>query len=281
MGFEPISNQSTDGASDHLSRLSTGIIGSLVLSRAREEVVHRVRYACEKRPEIISGLAVDGSSSEFVFKELLHSFVNRCLSDHLFIDQGYQISYEIREILPSQIDILTDQLPQVYDKKNGEKRFLFSFLIICSLRDKSGRSVTFEDVGTGISCVLPVVAALDSRSSFIQQPELHLHPALQSAAGDICIEAIKKHEQSFHIIETHSEYLLLRCLRRIRETTSGRILENDLISLSSNDISVLYFDPQDDGSTKVKRLRVSSQGEFIDRWPRGFFEERGKDLFDE
>jgi hypothetical protein len=31
----------------------------------------------------------------------------------------------------------------------------------------------------------------------------------------------------------------------------------------------------------VKQLRVSTQGDFIDRWPRGFFDERAKDIFDE
>jgi predicted ATPase len=82
------------------------------------------------------------------------------------------------------------------------------------------------------------------------------------------------------MIETHSEYLLLRCLRRIRETTLGKQLPNSPLSLSKEDVSVLYFDPQPDGTTTVKQLRVSTQGDFIDRWPRGFFDERAKDIFD-
>jgi len=36
-----------------------------------------------------------------------------------------------------------------------------------------------------------------------------------------------------------------------------------------------------DGGTSVKHLRVDSDGEFIDRWPRGFFAERAAELFDE
>lgn len=53
------------------------------------------------------------------------------------------------------------------------------------------------------------------------------------------------------------------------------------LQLKAEDVSVLYFDPSPDGTTKVKRLRISDDGEFIDRWPRGFFTEREQDLFDE
>jgi hypothetical protein len=281
LGFHPRTRYFFDGATKHLLRLTSEIIGSLILSRTKDEVDRRVRNAYKKRPDLISDSLIENINTEPKGKESLHSFVNRCLSDHLFIDQGYQISYEIFEILPSEADILTNQIPQIRDKIFGGKTYSYSFLTVCSLNDKLGRGVTFQDVGTGISCVLPVVVALNSWSSFVQQPELHLHPALQSAVGDIYIEATKSYERPFHLIETHSEYVLLRCLRRIRETTNGKKLENDLLAFTPEDISVLYFDPQEDGSTKVKRLRVSSQGEFLDRWPRGFFEERGRDLFDE
>ena len=44
---------------------------------------------------------------------------------------------------------------------------------------------------------------------------------------------------------------------------------------------VLYFQPKGDGTTSVKRLRVGPDGQLIDRWPGGFFEERYKDIFDE
>ncbi len=201
--------------------------------------------------------------------ESLHIFVNRCLSEHLFLDQGYQLTYDVCRVFPS-------------DLSGSTNADVFAALIACALIDSAGRSLTFEDVGTGISCVLPVLTALYSKESFIQQPELHLHPALQSALADILVERAKSWEGSArHIIETHSEYLLLRCLRRVRETTLGRQPLNSPLSLSKDDVSVLYFDPQPDGTTTVKTLRVSTQGDFIDRWPRGFFEERATEIFDE
>ena len=198
-------------------------------------------------------------------QEPLHTFVNRCLGEHLFLDQGYQLAFEALEILPAT---------------GIQVKPLSAALMVGSLIDKEGRRMTFEDVGTGISCVIPVLVAVHSGFSFIQQPELHLHPALQSAIGDIFVEATKL-SHAHHFIETHSEYILLRCLRRVRETTKGIHPAGSPLALHPEDLKVVFFEPQPDGCTKVKNIRVSRQGDFIDRWPRGFFEERSKDLFDE
>jgi hypothetical protein len=204
----------------------------------------------------------DGQTPE----ESLHEFVNRCLSHHLFLDQGYQIAFDVCKL----------------NSANGQGlKDTYVALVVAHLIDSSGRRMTFEDVGTGISCVLPVIVAMHGQQSFIQQPELHLHPALQSALGDIFVESVNTDDEGRHLIETHSDYLLLRCLRRIRETTNDKVPEGSRLKLRPADVSILYFDPQPDGATTIKTIRVSTQGDFIDRWPRGFFEERGKDIFGE
>ena len=77
-----------------------------------------------------------------------------------------------------------------------------------------------HEVGIGISQVVPViVTALDGEQRLlaIEQPELHIHPRLQAALADLFIESIHTNKHCF-IIETHSEHLILRLLRRIRET---------------------------------------------------------------
>jgi len=214
--------------------------------------------------EILIERGIDNKSND---DETLIDFVNRSLSHHLFLDQGYQIAFDVCELLPAS---------HVNFKKDS-----YVALMILHLLDNSGRRMTFEDVGTGISCVIPVLVAMYQSQSFIQQPELHLHPALQSSLGDILVESVNSKDPGRHFIETHSDYLLLRCLRRIRETSNGRLSKESNLKLSPSDISVLYFDPHADGATKIKTIRISSQGDFIDRWPRGFFDERGKDIFDE
>jgi len=134
------------------------------------------------------------------------------------------------------------------------------------------------EVGAGISQIVPIlVAALHgSRRGLVllEQPELHVHPALQVALGDFFIEASRERQL---IVETHSEHLLLRLLRRIRETT-----ENDLPdgapAFTHDRLSVLYVEAGDDGM-QVRKLRVDPTGEFMDRWPKGFFEERAEEVF--
>lgn len=213
--------------------------------------------------------------------ELLHHYVNRCLSDHLFLDQGYQIDFDICEVIrPDGVGPPTGFPYVTKGSIWGGYLLHVVALVVCFLRDRSGQLITFADVGTGLSCVLRVLTALHSGFSFSQQPELHLHPAMQSALGDIYIERTGQGRER-HLIESHSEYILLRCLRRIRETGAGKRLPDDPLALGPDQISILYFDPQPNGNTKVRKIRVTKDGEFIDRWPRGFFEERGKDLFDE
>jgi hypothetical protein len=69
-------------------------------------------------------------------------------------------------------------------------------------------------------------------------------------------------------------------LRRVRQAAAlDRSL--DPHSIGREDLVVLYVDPQPDGASTVKHLRIARDGEFIDRWPKGFFEERWTELFDE
>lgn len=200
--------------------------------------------------------------------------VNQALSNHLFLDSGYQVAVDSRVILD------LEQFANQFGPDQTET-VRYPMLVRLLLIDSARRKHSFDDVGSGIGYVLPVICATcgDSANlSFIEQPELHLHPALQSALGDVFVEAMN--EGRHLVIETHSEHVLLRILKRIRQTNSDRPPVPDL-RISPDEISILYFDPRPDGATQVKHLRVTSDGEFLDLWPRGFFEERYQDLFDE
>lgn len=147
------------------------------------------------------------------------------------------------------------------------------------LEDQDGRKLDFSQVGSGISYVMPILASLHgAKISWVAQPELHLHPAAQCEMGDVFLRAFNRGH--FSVVETHSEHMLLRVLKRVRQTTQRCNADNEL-NCPPEAVSVLYFDPQEDGSTQVKQMRVSRLGDFKDRWPNGFFEERGKELFDE
>lgn len=208
--------------------------------------------------------------------------VNRLLGEHLFKETGYFISAEVHEVRPIG-------QPKPPDQDSGPA-LAFGYLVTLVLEDANGRRFAFDEVGSGLGYVLPVLVALaSSELTLIQQPELHLHPALQAELADALISSIKGFDDqpnSAHasagqrIIETHSEHLLLRMLRRIQQTAAGKQMPSTL-GLRRDDLVVLYVNPSADGTSAIKHLRIAADGDFIDRWPRGFFEERWKELFDE
>jgi AAA ATPase domain len=145
------------------------------------------------------------------------------------------------------------------------------------LRDLRTRTmVSHRDVGIGISQVLPVLALAYGASSSlvaIEQPELHLHPALQSELGDVFIESALIQGNTL-ILETHSEHLILRLLRRIREASLGAGKGPRLLP---EHVAVLYVEPTS-GGAQVTEIPVRADGEFDAPWPQGFFAERMKEL---
>jgi predicted ATPase len=215
--------------------------------------------------------------------------INRILSHPFFLNTDYELTGECHFLAPIGL------LKEIYksDEESREKLTQMDAEIHLKLMQKStGYLTEIEDVGVGISQIIPVLVAItqfenwqpQSYRAFIQQPELHLHPKLQAQLADAFVACVNKNlpEGDFpsFIVESHSEHFLLRLLRRIRETYRSDI-KNKLTSLSVKDVSVIYVDKLEDGSSKIFPLRISPDGEFIDRWPHGFFTERDGELFDE
>jgi hypothetical protein len=155
-----------------------------------------------------------------------------------------------------------------------------------ALRDfEKGILVAPGDVGVGISQMVPViVASLRKQDGVlgIEQPELHVHPAIQVGMGDLFIKAATRDEDKLTsgktlLIETHSEHIMLRLLRRVREQTEGEVPPG-VLGLTPDDLSVIYVESSVEG-VRFRPLRVSPDGDFVDRWPHGFFAERAEELF--
>lgn len=128
-------------------------------------------------------------------------------------------------------------------------------------RTAESAEVLLPDVGFGVSQLLPVLVLCfyvpEGSTILLEQPEIHLHPAIQSGLADILIDATKKRKVQI-LLESHSEHLLRRLQRRMAEET-----------LTQEEVS-LYFCEQKEGASVATPLDVDEYGN-IRNWPSDFF----------
>jgi predicted ATPase len=135
-------------------------------------------------------------------------------------------------------------------------------------------TVLLPDVGFGVSQVLPVIVQCfytQANSTLIlEQPEIHLHPAVQSELADLFIEAIRAREGGSArnvqlLVESHSEHFLRRLQRRIADK-----------SIDASEVA-LYFCESSRGGATIRELEVDDLGN-IRNWPRDFFGDQMEDV---
>ena len=130
---------------------------------------------------------------------------------------------------------------------------------------EGGPNHDLTHVGVGVSQVLPilVMSLLADRDTtlILEQPELHLHPKVQTRLADFFLSIVLLGKQC--LIETHSEYLInrLRC-RAAAEGNDNRVINNLKV----------YFVEKTDGSSSLREVKVNEYGAILD-WPEGFFDQ--------
>ncbi len=126
---------------------------------------------------------------------------------------------------------------------------------------KESPEVLLTDVGFGVSQVLPAVVLLNyvpkNSTVILEQPEIHLHPRVQSEVADAII-AIAETRDLQVIVESHSEHILRRLQRRVADET----IQADLVKL--------YFVSQENGEARLSDIGLNEYGE-IQNWPEHFF----------
>lgn len=125
----------------------------------------------------------------------------------------------------------------------------------------SGVTTALTDVGFGVSQVLPAIVLLYhvpvGSTVLMEQPEIHLHPAVQSGLADVMLNVARARNVQV-IVESHSEHLMRRLQRRVAE---GEVTSEDV---------KLYFVRSDRGVAQVSDLALNKWGE-IENWPDEFF----------
>ncbi len=128
-------------------------------------------------------------------------------------------------------------------------------------RHENSSETLLSDVGIGVSQVLPVLVLCYyvplGSTIILEQPELHLHPSVQSGLADVFIDVIKRRKVQI-IVESHSEHFLRRLQLRIAEE-----------KLNPCD-TALYFCEMREGESKLKPLELDMFGS-ICNWPEDFF----------
>lgn len=129
----------------------------------------------------------------------------------------------------------------------------------------SGGTHDLTHVGVGVSQVLPILVMgllADTDTTLVfEQPELHLHPKVQTLLGDFFLSMALCNKQC--IVETHSEYLIDRL--RFRIAAASR--ENEL-----NNQAKIYFVEKPAQSSSFREVVINEYGAISD-WPEGFFDQ--------
>ena len=117
------------------------------------------------------------------------------------------------------------------------------------------------DVGFGVSQVLPALVLLyyvpEGSTVLMEQPEIHLHPAVQSGLADLMLNVASSRNVQI-LVESHSEHFMRRLQRRVAEKQAP-----------SEDVK-LYFVSTDRGVAQASDLALNEWGE-IENWPENFF----------
>lgn len=150
------------------------------------------------------------------------------------------------------------------------------------IKEKNQHERNLVDTGFGYTQLLPILTMIWNAINInirrkvyfggimsptfivIEQPELHLHPRLQSKFGSMLAKVISDNEgkQIKFIIETHSEAII---------NAIGIAIENNLIN--SNMVNVVLFNASSEGLRNyVEEAHYNERG-FIDHWPTGFLSE--------
>jgi len=216
------------------------------------------------------------------------SLVEQC-SDYMkdVLDLGYTIRREDHIQIDAKGEIMEELqlLAARYEEKDAAylaKRVVEPLEsvprspVIILHDEKNNIDVEAQDIGVGVSQTLPVVVgAVEPNCSIfvVEQPELHVHPAIQVSLGDVFLREALGESGSHRtfLLETHSEHLVLRIMRRMRETSQDR-LPSSFPPVTPDQVAVLLVEVVD-GKTIIREMPLNERGELVKAWPGGFFEE--------
>ncbi|GEP52640.1 hypothetical protein FNO01nite_33120 [Flavobacterium noncentrifugens] len=151
----------------------------------------------------------------------------------------------------------------IYSKKEAESYVIY----VVSL---SGITSTIKHVGFGISQILPIIVEglrIDENETLVlEQPELHLHPKVQSDLTDFLISLIEQGKKV--VVETHSDHFITRLRRRIAEDQSNELDNKVLLTFVEVGTKDVLF----------RNITIDDFGVIELPYPEGFIEKTDVEL---
>lgn len=157
---------------------------------------------------------------------------------------------------------------------------------IVKLFIKKGRkTINIADLGAGVTQLITLIIKLSlhvdafsakdinvvsaKKVMTFEEPEINLHPTLQSKLADMFVDAARTFKIQF-IIETHSEYLI----RRLQYLTAKK-------EIKPEDTIIHYlFHPESEHTQKtgeqLRTIRIQEDGRLDKEFGTGFFDESTK-----
>lgn len=139
-------------------------------------------------------------------------------------------------------------------------------IVYLNLKSASSKKTTVNiaDVGFGISQILPILLEglrmPKGNTLILEQPEIHLHPNLQMQMADYFISLALSQKRV--IVETHSDHIVNRLVRRMVEDTNYNL--NDLIR-------IYFIRPTPTGS-EIEKVNIDPERGIVN-WPSDFFDQ--------
>jgi hypothetical protein len=220
-----------------------------------------------------------GSLSEIEFPEFFDNSNSALLTRNVDVNEKQSLSSEFLQFI---------------DKKDYPKNFVNRWIKNFGIGDKldfslnenslsafiikGNERINMLDEGFGISKIIPLLIKILNFAStkkddffgpnpaamILEEPEIGLHPKLQSLLAEMILDAYNTLKVQF-IIETHSEYFI----RKLQVLTVNK-------ELSPNQIQIYYFHHPDtipEGELQCYPINIDSTGALSKNFGIGFFDE--------